>query len=101
TRPLYLGRGVPNSWIAAGQTISAGNLTNAYDVSSGSRSTYGVSMAVSASGSGRTVTVTLSGSLPGGGVYIQLPIFLSVGVNSVTGGSYNSATHTVTANQGA
>ncbi len=97
TRPLYIGRGVPNSWIAPGQTMSVGNLTNTYDVSSGSRSTYGVSLSVSGSSGARVVTVALSGSLPGGAVNIQLPIFLSVGVSSVSGGTYNSGTHTVTA----
>jgi hypothetical protein len=99
TRPLYIGRGVPNAWIASGQTISVGNLTNSYTVSSGSRSTYGVSIAVTKP-STRVVTVTLSGTLPGGAVQIQLPIFNSVGVNSVTNGTYNSATHTVTAASG-
>lgn len=97
TRPLYIGRGVPNSWIAPGQTISVGNLTSSFNVSSGSRSTYGVSVAVSGSSGARVVTVTTSGSLPGGTVNIQLPIFLTVGVSSVSGGTYNSATHTVTA----
>ena len=44
--------------------------------------------------------MTLSGSVPGG-VQIQLPIFLSVGVSSVSGGSYDATTHTVTATSGA
>jgi len=88
---------VPNSWIAPGQTISVGNLTNTYDVASGSRSTYGVSLAVSGSSGARVVTVTLSGSPPGGAVAIQLPVFFSTGVTSVSGGSYDAATHTVTA----
>jgi hypothetical protein len=101
TRPLYIGRGVPNTWVASGQTMSVGNLTNTYDVASGSRSTYGVSIAVSGSSGARVVTVSLSGSLPGGAVSIQLPIFLTVGVNSVTGGTYNAGTHTVAANAGA
>ena len=100
TRPLYIGRGVPNSWIANGQTISVNNLTASYDVGSGSRSTYGVSIAVTQP-STRVVTVGLSGTLPGGAVQIQLPIFNSVGVNSVSGGTYNSSTHTVTAASGA
>jgi hypothetical protein len=100
TRPLYIGRGVPNTWIAAGQTISVSNLTTSYDVSSGSRSTYGVSIAVTKP-STRVVTVNLSGSLPGGAVSIALPIFNSVGVNSVSGGTYISGTHTVTAAAGA
>jgi Ricin-type beta-trefoil lectin domain-like len=99
-RPLYIGRGLPNSWVAAGQTASVANLTNSYNVNSGARSTYGVSIAVTKP-STRVVTVTISGSPPGGPVYIQLPVFLTVGVNAVTGGSYNSTTHTVTATTGA
>ena len=45
--------------------------------------------------------MTLSGTLPGGAVLIQLPVFLTTGVNSVTGGTYNATTHTVTATSGA
>ncbi|WP_198545820.1 hypothetical protein [Actinacidiphila yeochonensis] len=101
TRPLYIGRGVPNSWIAAGQTTSVGNLTSSYNVDTGTRSTYGVSLAVTKPGTVRVVTVTLSGSVPSGAVSIQLPIFNTVNVTAVTGGSYSSSTHTVTANAGA
>ena len=97
---LYVGRGIPNTWIAAGQTIAAGNLTTAYDVTSGSRSTYGVSLAVTKPGAGRVVTVTLSGSVPGA-VQIQLPVFLTVGVSAVGDGTYNATTHTVTGTAGA
>ncbi len=100
TRPLYIGRGVPNAWIASGQTVSASNLTTSYDIASGARTTYGVSIAVTKP-STRVVTVNLSGTLPGGAVLIQLPIFNSVGVTAVTGGTYNSSTHTVTASSGA
>ncbi len=101
SQPLYIGRGIPNTWIAAGQTIGVSNLTAAYNFAAGARSTYGVSLAVTKPASTRVVTVTLSGTLPGGPVLIQLPVFLSTGVNSVTGGTYNSSTHTVTANSGA
>lgn len=101
TKPLYLGRGVPNSWITPGQRMSVDNLTSSYDMTSGSRSTYGVSFAVSGSTGARVVTVSLSGSLPGGAVSIQLPVLLTVGVSSVSGGTYNSGTRTVTANPGA
>ena len=100
TQPLYIGRGIPNTWIAAGQTIAVSNLTSAYNISSGARSTYGVSIAVTQP-STRVVTVTLTGTPPGGPVLIQLPVFLTTGVNSVTGGTYNATTHTVTANSGA
>jgi hypothetical protein len=101
TRPLYIGRGIPNSWIASGQTVSVGNLTNAYDTTAGTRSTYGVSLAVTKPGSGRVVTVTLTGTPPDGTVAVQLPIFTTVGVTAVTGGSYDSTSHTVTATSGA
>jgi len=98
--PLYIGRGIPDTWIAAGQTIAVSNLTSGYAASSGTRSTYGVSIAVTKPAATRVVTVSITGTPPGGPVYIQLPVFLSTGVNSVSGGSYNSATHTVTAASG-
>ena len=101
TRPLYIGRGIPNTWITAGQTISVSNLTNNFNVTSGTRSTYGVSLAVTKPGTGRVITVSLTGTVPAGTVAIQLPIFTSVGVTSVTGGTYNSSTSTVTAATGA
>lgn len=101
SKPLYIGRGIPNTWVAAGQTVSVSNLTSSYDVTGGSRSTYGVSLAVTKPGTGRVITVNLSGTLPGGTVAIQLPVFTSVAVTAVSGGSYNSGTHTVTANSGA
>jgi hypothetical protein len=101
TRPLYVGRGIPNTWLAAGQTIAASNLTSSFNAVSGARSTYGVSLAISKPGAGRVITVNLSGALPGGSVFVQLPIFSSVPVTGVTGGSYNSTTHTVTASSGA
>jgi Ricin-type beta-trefoil lectin domain-like len=101
TRPLYIGRGVPDAWITAGATISAGNLTSAYDTASGARSRYGVALAVSNAGGGRAITVTLSGTLPGGAVLIQLPVFFTATVSAVGGGTYNAGTHTVTADPGA
>jgi hypothetical protein len=101
TRPLYVGRGIPNTWIAAGQTIAASNLTSSFNAASGARNTYGVSLAISRPGAGRVITVNLSGTLPGGSVFVQLPIFATVAVTGVTGGSYDSTTHTVTAAPGA
>ncbi|NUS17231.1 MAG: RICIN domain-containing protein [Streptomyces sp.] len=101
TRPLYIGRGIPDSWIAAGQTTSVTNLTSSYDTATGARSTYGVSLAVTKPGAGRVITVSLTGTLPGGAVSVQLPVFTRVAVNAVTGGSYDAATHTVTADPGA
>jgi Ricin-type beta-trefoil lectin domain len=97
TDPIYVGRGIPNAWIAAGQTTSVSNLTSNYNITTGARTTYGVSIAVTKPAATRVVTVTISGTPPGGPVLIQLPIFLTTGVNSVTGGTYNATTHTVTA----
>jgi hypothetical protein len=100
-QPLHIGRGVPAAWIATGQTVSASNITNTADATTGTRSTYGVSIATTKPGAVRVVTVSLSGTLPGGPVYIQLPVFESAGVTAVTGGSYDSASHAVTAAAGA
>jgi hypothetical protein len=101
TRPLYVGRGIPNTWIAAGQTIAANNLTSSFTASSNTRATYGVSLAVTKPGAGRVITVTLSGALPGGAVLVQLPIFNTVAVTGVTGGSFDATSHTVTVTPGA
>ncbi|HXX68556.1 MAG TPA: hypothetical protein VEK07_15315 [Polyangiaceae bacterium] len=101
TRPLYVGRGIPDAWLAPGQTIAAANLTSSFEMSSCERSTYGVTIVVGAS-TPRVVTVTFCGVLPGGPVYVQLPIFGTVGVSGVTtGGVYDAATSTVTVNPGA
>ncbi|NUR28257.1 MAG: hypothetical protein HOV83_20850, partial [Catenulispora sp.] len=75
-------------------------LTNSYDMYSGARTTYGVSISTSTSSGTRVVTVNLTGTLPGGAVSIQLPVFNSVGVNAVSGGSYNASTHSVSVNSG-
>jgi len=95
TRPLYVGRGIPNTWIAAGQTIAVTNATSSYNVDTGARTTYGVSLAVTKPGAGRVITVTLSGVLPGGPVFVQLPVFASSTVTSVSGGSFSTGTVTV------
>jgi hypothetical protein len=101
TRPLHIGRGIPDAWLAAGQTISAYNLTSRFDMSTCDRATYGVTISVS-SASPRVVTVTFCGVLPGGPVLIELPIFGSVGVTGVmSGGAYSSSTKTVTVTPGA
>jgi hypothetical protein len=101
TRPLYIGRGIPNTWIAAGQRIALNNITSSINIDTGARTIYGVSLAVTQPAAGRVITVTLSGTLPGGAVNIQLPIFLTSTVVSVTGGTFNATTRTVTANAGA
>jgi hypothetical protein len=101
TRPLYVGRGVPDTWITAGQTIAVNNLTSSFTAASNSRATYGVSVAVTKPGTGRVITVTLSGALPGGAVLVQLPIFNTVAVTGVTGGTFDATSHTVTVTPGA
>jgi hypothetical protein len=101
TRPLYVGRGIPDAWLATGQTIAAQNLTSTFDMTSCGRSTYGVTISVGAS-SPRIITVDLCGVLPGGPVLVELPIFMSVGVaNVVSGGTYDATTQTVTVTPGA
>jgi len=101
TRPLYIGRGIPNTWIAAGQTIAVNNVTSSYNVDTGLRTTYGVSLAVTKPAAGRVITVTLTGTLPGGAVFVQLPVFASSTVVSVTGGTFDAGTQTVTVTPGA
>ncbi len=103
TRPVYVGRGIPDAWVAAGQTVSVSNLTSTYASGAGSscsRATYGVSIATTKPGVGRVVTVTLSGAWPGGAVLLQLPSFLSAGVASVQGGTYDATSNTVTVTPG-
>jgi hypothetical protein len=100
-RPLYIGRGIPDVWLASGQVISASNLTSAFDMTTCRRSTYAVTIRVGSS-TPRAVTVELCGELPGGPVRIELPIFNSVGVSAVTsGGSYDASTQTVSVTPGA
>jgi hypothetical protein len=103
TRPVYVGRGIPDAWVAAGQTIAVSNLTSSFASASGAscnRATYGVSIAVAKVGSQRAVTFSLSGSWPAGAVLLQLPAFRSSGVSSVQGGTYDATTNTVTVTPG-
>jgi hypothetical protein len=99
SRPLYIGRGIPNAWLATGQTIAANNLTGSFSMSSCARATYGINIGVGTT-TPRVITVTLCGTLPGGTVYIQLPLFNSVGVTSVQGGTYDSTNKSITVNSG-
>jgi hypothetical protein len=103
TRPLFIGRGIPNAWIAPGQTIAVNNITSTINIDTGARTTYGVSLATTRPGTGRVITVTLSGTRPqpAGAISIQLPVFATSSVVSVTGGTFNAQTQTVTANAGA
>lgn len=101
TPALYLGSGIPDSWIANGQTISMSNITENYNTGSSQRATFGVSFSTSLNSSNqRVVTVTLSGTLPGGSALVRLPAFNDIGVSSVQGGTYNASTHAVTVTAG-
>jgi NPCBM-associated, NEW3 domain of alpha-galactosidase len=97
---LYIGRGVPDAWLAPGQTISVSNLTSSYDVNSGRRATYGVRIHTSGSRAGKVVQVALSGQLPGPDIQIQLPALATAGVRGVIGGNYEVASHTVVMDPG-
>lgn len=101
TPALYLGNGIPDTWIANGQTISMSNITENYNPGNSQRATFGVSFSTSLNSSGRrVVTVTLSGTLPGGPVLVRLPAFIDSGVSAVQGGTYDASTHAVTVTAG-
>lgn len=97
---LYVGRGIPDVWVAPGQHISIDNLTSAYNARSAERATYGVDISVSQDRGDRIVEVNLPGDLPSQDVRVQLPSFASAGVKQVSGGTYDAATHTVTISPG-
>lgn len=97
---LYVGRGVPDTWLASGQHVAIGNLTSSYNVSNGIRRTYGVDISTRSSGGGRQVAVSISGAAPSNDVRVQLPSFTSAGVREVSGGSWNASTGTVTITPG-
>jgi hypothetical protein len=93
---LYIGRGVPDAWITPGQTVTVNNLTSSYSEGSGARGTYGVQISTHGRPGHLVVEVSLTGRLPGNDAQVQLPVFADAGVQRVTGGSYDPATHSVT-----
>jgi hypothetical protein len=97
---LYIGRGVPDAWITAGQSIAVDNLTASYDENTGRRATYGVRISTGGGSGGRVVQVALTGQVPSSDVQVQLPVFASAGVRGVFGGRYDAATHSVLMNPG-
>ncbi|HWG15902.1 MAG TPA: NEW3 domain-containing protein [Streptosporangiaceae bacterium] len=97
---LYVGRGVPDAWLANGQNISVGNITSAYNEANGKRSTYGLKIGTHQVLGQKIVTVSLSGQLPGNDIQVQLPAFADEGVAGVAGGRYDATTHTVTMTPG-
>ena len=102
TRPVYVGRGIPDAWLVDGQTVAVSNLTSSFTASGGAcaRSTYGVSIATRKTGAQRVLTFSLSGTWPGGAVLLQLPSLRTAGVSNVRGGAYDSASGTVTVTPG-
>jgi hypothetical protein len=90
---VYVGRGVPDQWLAAGQTIAVSNLTSS--LHNGRTASYGLRISTRVADGHRVVRVTLTGTLPSDDVRIQLPVFAEAGVLSVEGGRYDEATHTV------
>ncbi len=95
---IYIGRGVPDAWIVPGQSISVRNLTSSYDVSTGRRATYRVDITTRTQHGNRVVKVNVDGQAPAGSMHVQLPVFADAGVRSVSGGSYDPASHSVTMN---
>jgi hypothetical protein len=92
---LYIGRGVPDAWIAPGQTVDVSNLTSSYDERSGARDTYGVRISTHGKPGHMVVDVSLTGKLPGNDIKVQLPVFADAGVRRVSGGSYDPTSHSV------
>jgi hypothetical protein len=92
---LYIGRGIPDAWIAPGQTISVGNLTSSADVSTGDRDTYAVRISTRAEHKARVVRVIVTGRVPSRDIQVQLPVFADAGVRAVAGGRYDADSHTV------
>jgi hypothetical protein len=92
---LYVGRGVPDAWITPGQTVAVDNLTSSYDENNGNRKTYGARISTTSRQGNKVVNVSLSGSLPGNDIQVQLPAFADEGVRSVVGGTYDASTHTM------
>jgi hypothetical protein len=79
-----------------GQTVTVNNLTSSYSEGSGARGTYGVQISTHGRPGHLVVEVSLTGRLPGNDAQVQLPVFADAGVQRVTGGSYDPATHSVT-----
>jgi hypothetical protein len=95
---LYIGRGVPDAWITPGQRVAVNNLTNSYNETTGRRATYGVSIDTTSEHGNTVVHVSLSGDVPRGEAQVQLPVFAEDGVQNVSGGRYDAASHSVTLN---
>ncbi len=81
---LVIGRGLPPGWLDRGSPISVTNFPT----------TGGHRADVSISSSGRSVSLTLRGTAPGGSILFELPSFVE-NVASASGGTVDQATGTV------
>ncbi len=82
---LVVGRGVPDSWLTGGKTISLANFPT----------TDGKHIGLSIKGHGKSVTLTLSGDQPSGPVLFQLPAFVGH-IAHASAGTVDNQTGTVT-----
>ncbi len=82
---LLVGRGVPAKWLGNGMSVSVTNFPT----------TDGRRLNVKISSSGRSVTLSLSGQTPSGGVLFELPSFVN-DIASTSSGSIDQRTGTVT-----
>jgi hypothetical protein len=81
---LVIGRGLPPGWLDRGSPISVTNFPT----------TGGHRADVSISSSGRSISLTLRGTAPGGSILFELPSFVE-NVASASGGTVDQATGTV------
>jgi hypothetical protein len=81
---LIVGRGMPDNWTTSGNTTSVTNFPT----------TNGNRVNVTITSDGQAVTLTLSGSVPTGGVLFQLPVFVN-NIAATTAGTITQSTGTV------
>jgi hypothetical protein len=81
---VIVGRGVPDEWLASGRGASVSN----FPISGGR-------MGAAITSTGSTVTLTLSGTAPSGGVAFELPAFVG-NIASASTGTVDNATGVVT-----
>jgi len=82
---LVVGRGVPSSWVSAGELISLANFPTV----------AGRHLGLAIRSSGSSVTLTLSGQAPAGPVLFQLPAFVG-NIANASAGTVDEKTGTVT-----
>jgi len=82
---LIVGRGVPNEWTKAGQSIAISNLP----IHQNKR------INVSISSTGKTITLQLSGDTPGNAILFNLPIFVN-NISATTSGKIDQGAGLIT-----